>query len=232
MTVRIVSRREWGARAPRERHLLRMPSPRLWVHHTAGSEQGAAGMHSIQNFHMDTKRWFDLAYSFVVSPDGTIFEGRGAGVVGGHTAGDNASSHAICLMGNFENVNPTTAAINSLVELARDGWNRGWWKPTLGGHRDAPGASTACPGGNLYIRLAGVRELVTAAQTPAKPKDWFDMATKAELAAIVNKEGMETADFVKRFVESWGITLVNEIIKQVREPLEARIDALERKLGP
>jgi hypothetical protein len=29
--------------------------------------------------------------------------------------------------------------------------------PLLGGHRDAPGAATACPGRNLYARLPELR---------------------------------------------------------------------------
>lgn len=91
----IVARAQWGARAPKARHTMSLPSPRLWVHHTATEQHGAAGVRAIQAFHMDANGWLDIAYSWLVDDDGTIYEGRGTGVVGGHTAGDNSSSHAV-----------------------------------------------------------------------------------------------------------------------------------------
>ena len=155
---RYVPRAEWGARAPNgafER--MAVPSPRLWVHHTGAEQQGAAALRSIQRYHQDTRSWKDIAYNFLVGDDGTIYEGRGAGIVGGATAGDNARSHAVCLLGNFEGRAPTPAAHRTLVDLARHGRDVRWWVPTCGGHRDAPGASTACPGRHLYSRLPQVR---------------------------------------------------------------------------
>lgn len=182
--VDIVTRAEWGARSPDGVTRIATPTPRLWVHHTAGSERGAAGMRSIQAYHMDTKGWRDIAYSFVVDVDGTVYEGRGAGVAGGHTEGDNSSSHAICVMGNYENVHPTTAALASVVALARHGRDRRWWVPTLGGHRDAPGATTACPGRHLYARLPDIRSAVAVTEPPQED----DMPTLDEIRKVVREE--------------------------------------------
>lgn len=154
---RIVSRAEWGARAPKSRRTIATPTPRLWIHHTAGGEHGAAGVRQIQRFHMDSRGWSDIAYSFLVDDDGTIYEGRGVGIAGGHTQGDNSSSHAICLMGNFENEQPTDAALDSAAHLAAYGRQQGWWHDVTGGHRDAPGASTACPGRHLQAVLDRIR---------------------------------------------------------------------------
>src|SRR5215207_10115687 len=76
MAVAIVSRAVWNARTPEGRRQIAIPTPRLWIHHSADSARGAAGMRSIQNFHMDTRGYADIGYSFVVdNADGTIFEG-------------------------------------------------------------------------------------------------------------------------------------------------------------
>jgi hypothetical protein len=58
------------------------------------------------------------------------------------------------------------------VELARHGRDRGWWIPTLGGHRDAPGAETACPGDNVYDLLPALRNEVSR-PVPVPPKKRF-----------------------------------------------------------
>src|SRR5690606_41224448 len=113
----INSRSEWGARPAKSIHRIPTPTPRLWVHHAADDRQGAAAVRAHQAFHMDTRGWTDIAYSFLIDADGRIFEGRGPGVAGGHTAGDNTKSHAICLLGNFEHRHPTPAALDALVEL-------------------------------------------------------------------------------------------------------------------
>jgi hypothetical protein len=110
---------------------------------------------------MGTRGWNDIAYSFLVNHEGTIYEGRGVGIAGGHTAGHNTISHAVCLLGNFEVDRPTEAAVASLVELGRHGHAEGWWREGFtGGHRDASGASTSCPGKFLYTQLATVNAAI------------------------------------------------------------------------
>ena len=151
--VDIISRSEWGARAPRSRTEIPLPTPELWLHHSAGSERGAAGVRAIQNFHMDTRGWTDIAYSFLIDRDTfEIYEGRGAGVSGGHTFGHNFISHGICVMGNFETVVPADGLISQIGALVRHGNLEGWWPSILtGGHRDV--RPTLCPGENMYVQI-------------------------------------------------------------------------------
>lgn len=110
---------------------------------------------------MDGRGWSDIAYSFLVDDDGTVYEGRGYGIAGGHTQGDNSTSHAICLLGNFDNRPPTRAALEAAGALAGAGALRGAWTTITGGHRDAPGAQTACPGRYLYAQLGALRAIAT-----------------------------------------------------------------------
>lgn len=151
--VDIIDRRNWGARAPRRRSTIPVPTPELWLHHTAGNERGASGVRAIQDFHMDVRGWSDIAYSFIIDRVSlAVYEGRGAGVLGGHTFGRNSVSHAICVMGNFDRTSVSDALVGRIAELVAHGHEQGWWPAMLtGGHRDV--RPTACPGDNLYVRI-------------------------------------------------------------------------------
>jgi hypothetical protein len=128
---------------------------------------------------MDTRGWNDIAYSFLINHEGTIYEGRGPGIAGGHTQGHNTISHAICLLGNFDEDQPTVAAIRSTVELVRHGYAQGWWRAGFtGGHRDASGASTSCPGKNLYRQLEATNKAISELDVPPSEDD---MATPQEI---------------------------------------------------
>lgn len=160
MTVTIVTRAQWGARAPKSRRYIATPTRDLWLHHFAGDAwHGAAGMRACQNFHMNSRGWSDIAYSFCVDVDGTIFEGRGAGVAGGHTAGHNSTSHAISWMANTDATKPTRAMVEATARLAAHGQRSGWWGDWTGGHREASGASTSCPGRYGMAALPEIRAL-------------------------------------------------------------------------
>jgi N-acetylmuramoyl-L-alanine amidase len=185
-----VSRAQWGARAPNGAfQRMTTPSPRLWVHHTGTEQHGAGALRAIQRFHQDTRGWKDIAYNFLVDDDGTIYEGRGAGIVGGATAGDNSTSHAICLLGNFEGRAPTPDAVRTLIDLARHGRSVRWWVPTCGGHRDAPGANTACPGRHLYARLPDVRRQIDR-PTPDEAPEELIVQSAASGAALLLTGGV------------------------------------------
>src|SRR5690606_37512095 len=89
VTMKIITRAQWGARPPRSVHRIALPTPRLLVHHSADDRQGTAAVRAHQAFHMDSRGWSDIAYAFLIDANGNINEGRGPGVAGGHTAGDN-----------------------------------------------------------------------------------------------------------------------------------------------
>lgn len=136
-------------------------------------------MRQIQAFHMDTRGWSDIAYNFCVDDDGTIYEGRGAFAAGGHTKGDNTTSHAICIMGNTHARDLTQAQVNSIAWLVREGYVEGWWvAPKITGlHRDAqawgysPYNGTACAGDFAAARLDEINAIASQEEdvmTPAQ----------------------------------------------------------------
>lgn len=183
--MKIITRAEWGARPPKTTpRKIATPTPELWLHHTASPDGGAARVRAIQNYHMDTRGWNDIAYSFLINGAGLVFEGRGPGIAGGHTKNHNTISHAICVLGHYDQTAPTPASIAAVVELARYGHDKGWWPQKFtGGHRDASGANTSCPGRYLYTKLPAINKQLLEDDMPA-PKDW-DAADKAVIAKLV-----------------------------------------------
>jgi hypothetical protein len=157
------------------------------VHHSASSNGYSqadvpALIRSFYRYHTKSLGWSDIAYNFLVDSFGTIWEGRYGGidraVRGAHTLGFNNNSTGFCVIGNLDSAQPTQPTLDSLARLAawklspygRDpqGWtdvkSEGSDKfpngkvvrlPVIDGHRDTN--DTACPGGNLYAKLGGIR---------------------------------------------------------------------------
>ncbi|XP_034557254.1 peptidoglycan recognition protein 5 isoform X2 [Notolabrus celidotus] len=157
--VSVVSREQWGAASPKSKETLKGSAKRVVIHHTAlpscnGLQECKARLVSIQRGHMTDKKFDDIGYNFLVGGDGTVFEGRGWGVVGAHAKGNNHDSLGIAFMGNFNNDTPSTEAIMSVKQLLKNGVAQGNLQKdyVLLGHRDL--GSTECPGGKLYAALS------------------------------------------------------------------------------
>ena len=65
----IVTRTDWGAKAPRERdNITSLPVPFVILHHTYippacnSSEDCEAAMRTMQHMHQDERGWFDIGY--------------------------------------------------------------------------------------------------------------------------------------------------------------------------
>ncbi|CAF0979494.1 unnamed protein product [Rotaria sordida] len=78
----IISRAEWGARPATVNVKLATPVPIVVIHHTTAANcttkvECMARMKRIQNYHMDSQKWGDIGYNFLVGEDGNVYEGRG-----------------------------------------------------------------------------------------------------------------------------------------------------------
>ncbi|MEU9580541.1 FG-GAP-like repeat-containing protein [Streptomyces chilikensis] len=131
----IIGRAQWGAdeskvQDPAE-YIEKVDA--VFIHHTVGSNsyscaQSAALVRGVMAYHIETEKWNDLGYNFLVDKCGQIFEGRGGGadlpVKGAHTYGFNSYSAGIAFLGDFEGVDgkpagrPTRAALESAGRLA------------------------------------------------------------------------------------------------------------------
>ena len=184
--VRAIHRRgDWadasmGPKGPLEREWPRF----LLVHHTASandySEDSVAGyLRRVFDLHTG-KGWPDVAYNFFVDRYGGCWEGRTGSLAGpvraDATGGSQGHAQLVCLIGNFEEAPPSTAAVDALVELLtwlaeRDGidatpgamvefvsqgsnlWHAGETvrTRTIAGHREM--SDTLCPGEHLFALL-------------------------------------------------------------------------------
>lgn len=147
----------------------------LIVHHSAGtnvSNDWGAIVLAIWNLHVYTNGWADVGYNWLISPDGTLFEGRGGGdnVLGAHFCGKNTGTMGVCLIGTYTNVNPPDTMMKKLSEIfawkacqrsvdpniqsfhASTGFNLFG----ISGHRD--GCSTECPGQKVYDQISLIRK--------------------------------------------------------------------------
>uniref|UniRef100_A0A8C6NKP1 Peptidoglycan recognition protein 5 n=1 Tax=Nothobranchius furzeri TaxID=105023 RepID=A0A8C6NKP1_NOTFU len=154
--------RPWGAAAPKQKEALKAPAQRVVIHHTAlqnckGLVECTEHLLSIQRLHMDKRQFDDIGYNFLVDREGTVFEGRGWGVVGAHTKGHNHDTLGVAFMGNFNNDTPTKEALQSVKQLLVSGVSQRFLHSQfdLFGHRDL--GDTACPGENLYASLPQLR---------------------------------------------------------------------------
>lgn len=226
--MKIISRQEWGAQPPKSRQYIDTPTPRLWLHHTAGAlDAGGNGVwwddvRGIQDFHMRPvseggRGWSDIAYSFLVG-GGQVFEGRGVGIAGGHTKGDNTESHAICLIGDYSWMTPKQDDLQAIAWLMGHGKTQGWWGDLTGPHRDAPGASTACCGVNLIACIPDLRRMTTPPPPPSEEDDdmkphWVTIGTDSK-AAFVAPDGRVFDRLTAEEKSSFDAVFFNRVANQ------------------
>ena len=155
--MELVSRKDWGALAPKRVTRMFRPAAGWWLHHQAGADFGAPSVRQVQSQHMlGPMGAADIGYNWLYSPrTDKFYVGRGRDVVGAHTQGHNATTESLCVLGDWDRDVPSDVVIRRVAEFGR-------WRgiPLLGGHRDASGAATACPGRHLYGRLPEIRRLI------------------------------------------------------------------------
>ena len=166
--MNIITRGEWGAKpAVGVTNLVPSRVALCVLHHTTGTYSGSGQtVRNIQAFHMGpTRKWADIAYSFLVAPTGEIYEGRGWAKQGAHTKGYNSSSVGIAFIGDGRLPVPAPA-LASIAWLGSEA-DRRFGTLRRVGHRDV--GSTVCPGDALHGWWMGGAALlaVTVPDAPA-----------------------------------------------------------------
>lgn len=180
-----ISRAQWGALPPKATYPNGVPVDVVYVHHDAGhlTSDPYATIRSEQRDHMYRQGWLDLAYQKWIAHTGDVFDGRGFTIQDGATGCQGGVSLSICLQGNFENVLPTRAQINALVDAIVDAFRDGYLTDDFEilPHNEAPVCpaswtsntnATLCCGKHLIAKLPEIRERVSAelyGDPPAPP---------------------------------------------------------------
>lgn len=172
----LIRRDAWGAAPPRGKpNSVLEPVRDLFLHHSAGPDGGIDVVQGIQRFHQETRGWADIAYSWLYSPRHRLwYEGRGQGVAGAHTRNHNRTSHAVCVLGNYQSTELPDTAVDDLAEWAA--WHATAWGPGTYRPHNAVSA-TACPGANILARLDQINTYAEApfvAPEPDNPhEEWL-----------------------------------------------------------
>ncbi|GLX01211.1 peptidoglycan-binding domain-containing protein [Microtetraspora sp. NBRC 16547] len=159
MAIDLVSRAEWGARAPRGSYSRLTSTKGVKVHYTGGRVDPAivddharctAVVKSIQSFHMDGNGWIDIGYSMIACPHRQVFVGRGPhNLPAANGSGLNSGHYAVLgLVGDSGLVEPPDGLLHAILDAVDYLRAQGGAGKEIKGHRD--GYSTDCPGAALY----------------------------------------------------------------------------------
>lgn len=193
--LQIIQREAWGARHDDGFGPAPLPADEVWGHHSVTVapdllppyDDEAAAMRLLERIG-EQKFGGGVSYTFAIMPTGRIYEGHSVGRKGAHTARRNSIARAIVFVGNYDTAQPTPAQIEAAAQLLVHGWRSGWWKaPRLnGGHKDAPGAATACPGRYLSAAVPTINARAAALAAPKgsamNPADVQQIAAAAAAA--------------------------------------------------
>lgn len=151
----IRTRAEWGAKPFLPEKMKPHQIARgIVIHHSEGrapkpGEENQI-VQNIQSFHMNEKKWGDVAYHYFICPSGLILQGRPlefAGDTG--TVYDTMGLEQICVLGSYMKELPTPEALKALAALVqRDMKTLGFKRDRIFAHREL--AQTDCPGHVLF----------------------------------------------------------------------------------
>ena len=135
-----------------KKYALRLPTDitTLTIHHTVSPPDRS--IESIAAYHVDSNDWPGIGYHFVLKDDGRIYQTNYLTTKSYHAGSlaapgdENAISVGIALQGDFTNAPPPQAQLDAARQLVA--YLRGELANVTAilGHRQMPGASTACPG--------------------------------------------------------------------------------------
>jgi hypothetical protein len=198
----IVSREAWGCpdgeASPKATPESAAPITHFIIHHSLTGTQSnnyAQWVKNIWRIHYYGwpigRGWGDIAYNYLIAPDGTIYEGRAGGdsAKGFHFSCQNSNTSGIALLGDFTSTGPEPSAVLSLekllawrtAELNIDPLGSTYHPGTtltlknISGHRDGnsspkicegDGEIRTCPGNAFYNQLDAIRQGVANMRRP------------------------------------------------------------------
>jgi len=118
----IVSRKDWGARAPDlSKGYEKITAPPKFYYtsitlHHAGNKYNYPTVNTAQEVDMD-KGWADISYHFAIDRNGVIYQGRPLEIKGAHILNNNTGRIGIVLLVDLDRTDSGLSAIGKAAEL-------------------------------------------------------------------------------------------------------------------
>jgi len=131
------------------------------VHHT-GAEEKDAGQ--VKRYHLSLG-WRDIGYNYVIERSGRVVEGRPLDIPGAHcrAGGMNHCSIGVAVIGNIDEHCMLPEQQEALLGLLRKLARRHCISvKNVLGHREVPGAATACPG--RFLDMDALRRVLAGSE--------------------------------------------------------------------
>lgn len=158
-TVKVLPKSEWKGVAgrPYKQHV----PVKITVHHEGGklltiNDDARQRLKNIQTWGMGPDRkWADVPYHLLISPDGTVLEGRNPLTVGETNTEYDPTGHLlICFLGNYNQQKLDDKLLKVLTDLLADQCMKYGISPKeISTHRDHS-TQTTCPGDDIYSYFA------------------------------------------------------------------------------
>ncbi len=178
--VKIISRKEWGARDPQTGATysyekittsLKVYYTGIVIHH-AGNSGTYTTVQEVQDKHMDESGKADIGYHFAIDKEGNIYEGRPIDIKGAHVDKANTGRIGIVLLADLDTEDECLnffqdameledGELNSEMEISLllliDDLNQKYGIEYLNGHGEI-NCGRACPGDLVEVKLDEWRE--------------------------------------------------------------------------
>ncbi|MEZ4991895.1 MAG: peptidoglycan recognition family protein [Saprospiraceae bacterium] len=122
------------------------------IHHTAGpvtqTPEDIARYHTGAN-HICSAGCPGIAYHYMIDREARVYQVNDLETISYHVSGQNTVSVGICLIGNYDELEPTPQQLAAVVKLIRMLKRKLGVKLEIAGHRDY--ANKSCPGWNVDV---------------------------------------------------------------------------------
>uniref|UniRef100_T1P9P4 N-acetylmuramoyl-L-alanine amidase n=1 Tax=Musca domestica TaxID=7370 RepID=T1P9P4_MUSDO len=151
-------RHQWGSKTSENVVYRPIPVKRVVVHHSVTPEcssfdQCSRIVQNMQSFHVNQKKYRDIAYNFLIGNDGLVYEGTGWHVAGSHTYDYNRNGTGIAFIGDFSAKLPSSKALDAAKHLLKCGVENGALDANYELYAGSQVISTQSPGLILYNEI-------------------------------------------------------------------------------
>lgn len=221
---RIIQRPEWGARHEDGFGPRPVGDLEVYVHHSVTIapdllppfDDDYAAIRRLEEIG-EQRFGKGISYHFPITPAGLIFEGVTVDRVGSAIANYNTPTANIVWVGNYDVAAPPLAMLQATDWLLHHGAGKWWREPLVtGGHRDAPGAQTACPGRFAYNALDALNAGAFHTEGPVVVDNPIPPPTVPTVPALLEVDGRWGQATTRRMQGLLGTTVDGTVSSQSR----------------